>query len=151
MMTSAATTRLATISTLLFFFFTVFRYGEAVICYQCNSAYDPRCGDPFDPYSLGTVNCSFQPRLEHLSHIEPSICRKISQKVYGRERVVRGCGVLSDESSDNKACVRRTGTHDVQAFYCACTGDLCNGAYYKLPSFVAIAILLFLSAGKMIY
>lgn len=54
--------------------------GEAIICYQCNSEYDPRCGDPFDPYSLGTVNCSFQPRLEHLSHLEPTLCRKISQK-----------------------------------------------------------------------
>lgn len=54
--------------------------GAAVICYQCNSEYDPRCGDPFDPYSLGTVNCSFQPRLEHLNHLEPTLCRKITQK-----------------------------------------------------------------------
>jgi len=54
--------------------------GEAIICYQCNSEYDPRCGDPFDSYSLGTVNCSFQPRLEHLSHLKPTLCRKISQK-----------------------------------------------------------------------
>lgn len=54
--------------------------GEAIVCYQCNSAFDPRCGDPFDPYSLGTVNCSFQPRLEHLSNLEPVLCRKISQK-----------------------------------------------------------------------
>ncbi|KAF3422595.1 hypothetical protein E2986_01369 [Frieseomelitta varia] len=53
---------------------------EAIICYQCNSEYDPRCGDPFDPYSLGTVNCSFQPRLEHLNHLEPVLCRKISQR-----------------------------------------------------------------------
>lgn len=57
-----------------------FFVGEAIICYQCNSEYDPRCGDPFDPYSLGTVNCSFQPRLEHLSHLEPTLCRKISQR-----------------------------------------------------------------------
>ncbi|OAD53823.1 hypothetical protein WN48_08796, partial [Eufriesea mexicana] len=54
--------------------------GEAIICYQCNSEYDPRCGDPFDSYSLGTVNCSFQPRLEHLSFLEPTLCRKISQR-----------------------------------------------------------------------
>ncbi|XP_043249104.1 uncharacterized protein LOC122395529 [Colletes gigas] len=110
-------------------------HGEAIICYQCNSEYDPRCGDPFDPYSLGTVNCSFQPRLEHLNHLEPSLCRKISQKVYGKIRVVRGCGYLSDEK-DNAECVRRSGTHDVLAFYCSCTGDLCNSAESRTPSFL---------------
>lgn len=61
-------------------FFLFFISGEAIICYQCNSEYDPRCGDPFDSYTLGTVNCSFQPRLEHLSHLEPTLCRKISQR-----------------------------------------------------------------------
>ncbi|XP_076642979.1 UPAR/Ly6 domain-containing protein crok [Halictus rubicundus] len=110
-------------------------HGEAIICYQCNSEYDPRCGDPFDPYTLGTVNCSFQPRLEHLNHLEPTICRKISQKVYGKIRVVRGCGYITDEK-DNAECVRRTGTHDVQAFYCSCTGDLCNSAESHTPSFL---------------
>lgn len=64
------------IESFLFFLFS----GEAIICYQCNSQYDPRCGDPFDSYSLGTVNCSFRPRLEHLSYLEPTICRKIRQK-----------------------------------------------------------------------
>ncbi|XP_053971405.1 uncharacterized protein LOC128872581 [Hylaeus volcanicus] len=110
-------------------------HGEAITCYQCNSEYDPRCGDPFDPYSLGTVNCSLQPRLEHLSHLEPTICRKISQKVYGKIRVVRGCGYITDER-DNAECVRRSGTHDVQVFYCSCTGDLCNSAESHTPSFL---------------
>ncbi|KAL7300668.1 hypothetical protein TKK_0006651 [Trichogramma kaykai] len=109
------------------------QFAEGVICYQCNSEYDPRCGDPFDPYSLGTVNCSFQPRLEHLNHLEPTLCRKITQKVYGQDRVVRGCGFVTDEKADDKACLMRTGTHDVRAHYCSCTTDLCNGA----ESFVA--------------
>ncbi|KAL2721387.1 protein quiver-like, partial [Vespula maculifrons] len=107
--------------------------GEAIICYQCNSEYDPRCGDPFNPYSLGTVNCSFQPRLEHLDHLEPTICRKISQRIYGKDRVVRGCGYITDQK-DNGACLLRTGTHDVRAHYCACTGDLCNSAEKRRPS-----------------
>ncbi|XP_043667336.1 uncharacterized protein LOC122628776 [Vespula pensylvanica] len=110
-----------------------FRHGEAIICYQCNSEYDPRCGDPFNPYSLGTVNCSFQPRLEHLDHLEPTICRKISQRIYGKDRVVRGCGYITDQK-DNGACLLRTGTHDVRAHYCACTGDLCNSAEKRRPS-----------------
>ncbi|CAK9815599.1 hypothetical protein ANTQUA_LOCUS8513 [Anthophora quadrimaculata] len=110
-------------------------HGEGIICYQCNSEYDPRCGDPFDPYTLGTVNCSFQPRLEHLNHLEPTLCRKISQRVYGKIRVVRGCGYITDEK-DNGDCLKRSGTHDVQAFYCSCTGDLCNSAESRTPSFL---------------
>lgn len=50
------------------------------MCYQCNSEYDPRCGDPFDPYSLGMVNCSMKQHLEHLPGVEPSLCRKSTQK-----------------------------------------------------------------------
>ncbi|XP_076239682.1 UPAR/Ly6 domain-containing protein crok [Calliopsis andreniformis] len=128
--------RLAPIVTLvLVVLLASIHHGEAIICYQCNSEYDPRCGDPFDPYTLGTVNCSFQPRLEHLSHLEPTICRKITQKVYGKIRVVRGCGYLTDER-DNSECLSRSGTHDVQAIYCSCTGDLCNSAESRTPSFL---------------
>ncbi|XP_058804072.1 uncharacterized protein LOC131671579 [Phymastichus coffea] len=124
------------------------RLGEAVVCYQCNSEYDPRCGDPFDPYSLGTVNCSFQPRLEHLD-VEPVLCRKISQKVYGKDRVVRGCGFLEDEKTDNKACLSRSGTHDVRAKYCSCTTDLCNStpASTEPASIGLLTLLGFVIAG----
>ncbi|XP_051170131.1 uncharacterized protein LOC127287325 [Leptopilina boulardi] len=139
-----------TIGTLLLLFLTFFNNGNALTCYQCNSAYDPRCGDPFDPYSLGTVNCSFQPRLEHLKHLEPTVCRKISQKTNGELRVVRGCGFINDEETDNKECQRRVGTHDVKAFYCACNTDLCNSAYTKLPSNTIIGILVYLLTMKAI-
>jgi len=46
--------------------------------------------------------------------------------VYGKTRIVRGCGYIPDERTD-KECIRRSGTHDVSATYCACTGELCNG------------------------
>ncbi|KYQ52307.1 hypothetical protein ALC60_08573 [Trachymyrmex zeteki] len=119
------------------------RRGEAIICYQCNSEYDPRCGDPLDTYTLGTVNCSFQPRLEHLSHLEPTLCRKISQKVYGKERVVRSCGYITDAEKDNGECLMKTGTHDVRAIYCSCTGDLCNSVEsLRTPSLLPLASLL---------
>ncbi|XP_017794864.1 PREDICTED: uncharacterized protein LOC108576393 [Habropoda laboriosa] len=128
--------RLAPIVTLiLVVLLSAIHRGEGIICYQCNSEYDPRCGDPFDPYTLGTVNCSFQPRLEHLSHLEPTLCRKISQKVYGKIRVVRSCGYITDEK-ENAECLKRTGTHEVQALYCSCTGDLCNSAESRTPSFL---------------
>ncbi|XP_034101736.1 uncharacterized protein LOC117566357 [Drosophila albomicans] len=100
----------------------------ALMCYDCNSEYDPRCGDPFEPYSIGEVNCSKQEPLEHLKDkYKPMLCRKTVQKIYGKTRIVRGCGYIPDERTD-KECVRRSGTHDVSATYCACTKELCNTA-----------------------
>ncbi|XP_037950699.1 uncharacterized protein LOC119681592 [Teleopsis dalmanni] len=100
----------------------------ALMCYDCNSEFDPRCGDPFHPYSIGEVNCSKQEPLEHLKDkYKPTLCRKTTQKIYGKVRVVRGCGYIPDERDDGE-CMKRLGTHDVQAIYCACTTDLCNHA-----------------------
>lgn len=117
---------------------------HAIICYDCNSEFDPRCADPFDPYSIGEVNCSKKAHPEHLKDkYAPVLCRKTTQKgkfkqlcpshlqysllVYGKIRVIRGCGYIRDPK-DDKECVKRSGTHDVQAIYCACTTDRCNGA-----------------------
>ncbi|XP_017476920.1 PREDICTED: uncharacterized protein LOC108366938, partial [Rhagoletis zephyria] len=47
---------------------------------------------------------------------------------YGKVRVVRGCGYIPDERTDDGLCLKRSGTHDVQAIYCACTAELCNHA-----------------------
>lgn len=56
-------------------------------CYDCNSEYDPRCGDPFNNYSIGIVNCTEKKIPEQLMDIDrpdrqlvPSVCRKIVQK-----------------------------------------------------------------------
>lgn len=54
--------------------------SSSITCYQCNSFYDPRCGDPFDPYSLGQVNCSMREPFEHVAVKEATLCRKIVQK-----------------------------------------------------------------------
>ncbi|CAG2054510.1 unnamed protein product [Timema podura] len=59
---------------------SVFVAGQSIRCYHCNSEYDPRCADPFDAYSLGDVNCSMRPLLEHLQDYQPIICRKTVQK-----------------------------------------------------------------------
>ena len=47
--------------------------------------------------------------------------------MYGKVRVLRGCGYITDER-DDKMCIKRSGTHDVHALYCACTADLCNSS-----------------------
>lgn len=53
--------------------------------------------------------------------------------VYGKVRIVRGCGFIRDEELDDKRCIKRSGTHDVYALYCSCTGDLCNTAPKSIP------------------
>nr|CAD7200646.1 unnamed protein product [Timema douglasi] len=119
--------------------------GQSIRCYHCNSEYDPRCADPFDAYSLGDVNCSMRPLLEHLQDYQPVICRKTVQKVYGKVRVVRGCGYI-EETSD-RGCIRRAGTHDVMANYCSCKEDLCNAANpLQRPLAAALALLAALRA-----
>lgn len=62
------------------FFLFLFTVTSAIECYKCNSEYDPRCGDPMNAYSLGTVNCSMVPPLEHLPEMHSTICRKTVQK-----------------------------------------------------------------------
>lgn len=57
----------------------MFTDTNAIMCYHCNSAYDPRCGDPFDSFSLGQVNCSVTPKPEHITE-EPTLCRKMKQR-----------------------------------------------------------------------
>lgn len=57
-----------------------FPVTTALMCYDCNSEYDRRCGDPFDPYSIGEVNCSKQEPREHLKDKVPVLCRKTVQK-----------------------------------------------------------------------
>ncbi|XP_049787137.1 uncharacterized protein LOC126249742 [Schistocerca nitens] len=123
--------------------------GFSVVCYQCNSQYDPRCGDPFDPYTLGEVNCSMKPPLEHLGKIQPTICRKIVQRVYGKTRVVRGCGYLTDDSNpDGRSCFQRSGTHDVHVQYCTCNEDRCNSARSRSgPAAGALLAIALLAAG----
>lgn len=55
--------------------------ANALVCYDCNSEYDRRCGDPFDPYSIGLVNCSKQDPPEHLKdRNKPILCRKTTQR-----------------------------------------------------------------------
>ncbi|XP_028143040.1 uncharacterized protein LOC114336851 [Diabrotica virgifera virgifera] len=109
-------------------------YGSILQCYDCNSEYDPRCGDPFNPYTIGMINCTDRNTPEHLldpddpeKKLRPTLCRKIVQRVEGKTRVIRGCGYIKD-SHDDKQCFRRTGTKNVEVIHCSCTKSLCNAA-----------------------
>ncbi|KAJ1521668.1 hypothetical protein ONE63_003313 [Megalurothrips usitatus] len=103
--------------------------AEAIVCYDCNSEYDPRCGDPFDPYTLGQIDCGERQSLDHLSGANATLCRKLVQRtaVGVKTRVIRTCGYIEEPGRDG-GCVSRSGTHDVNVLYCSCKGNLCNGA-----------------------
>ena len=67
--------------------------------------------------------------------------------VYGKTRVIRDCGYLTDDHLD-KQCLRRSGTHDVRVYYCSCTGDLCNaGISLTLDSILPFLSLLLCLLG----
>ncbi|XP_030767341.1 uncharacterized protein LOC115891081 [Sitophilus oryzae] len=119
-------------------------------CYDCNSEYDPRCGDPFNPYSIGIVNCTDIKPPEHLmgadpkSRMKPMVCRKIVQHVYHKTRVIRECGYIPD-NRDDKSCLRTTGTRDVEVKYCACTQPLCNEGRNIRPVLVTLILNFFIT------
>lgn len=57
--------------------------SNAIMCYHCNSAYDPRCADPFNSFSLGIINCSMAPVPDHVGSMgieRATLCRKTVQK-----------------------------------------------------------------------
>ncbi|CAH1984752.1 unnamed protein product [Acanthoscelides obtectus] len=117
---------------------------SSIQCYDCNSKFDPRCGDPFDPYTIGIVNCS-EKRLPHF----PVLCRKIVQKVEGETRVIRGCGYIRDDH-DDKQCFKRTGTANVEVVHCSCTTSLCNSANSIHLSYLGYFSLLVLAISNVI-
>ncbi|GBP18571.1 hypothetical protein EVAR_14340_1 [Eumeta japonica] len=102
--------------------------GAPILCYDCNSAYDPRCGEEFDSFSLGIINCSLRDPPEHLPHLESTICRSIKMEINGKVRIVRKCGYIVDPAPEESSCQRRSGFHEMYVTYCACDTDLCNRA-----------------------
>ncbi|GBM59577.1 hypothetical protein AVEN_30078-1 [Araneus ventricosus] len=53
--------------------------GEGLRCWECNSKYDPNCGEPFKEYTISLVDCS-QRFLKQNMDANATICRKITQK-----------------------------------------------------------------------
>ncbi|TRY80546.1 hypothetical protein TCAL_04793 [Tigriopus californicus] len=92
--------------------------GGAIKCWECNSKYDARCGDPFSNYSVAMVDFE------------------------GDVRVVRGCGWLENiDSLKDRECFNRAGTNQIQVYHCICKEDGCNSAK-SLTSGLLIALLL---------
>ncbi|XP_050315119.1 uncharacterized protein LOC126749472 [Anthonomus grandis grandis] len=134
-----------------------YRINPSLQCFDCNSEYDPRCGDPFDNYTIAFVNCSEIKPPEHLLNpeqmqqnqiLKPTVCRKIIQKIEGRTRIIRECGFMQDKR-DDKECIRRSGTKNVESIYCSCTKSLCNDGTSVRPVLYALFLnfIAFLFSG----
>jgi hypothetical protein len=64
-------------------YYALFLGTNAIMCYHCNSAYDPRCADPFNSFSLGIINCSAVAVADHVQALgieHATLCRKTTQK-----------------------------------------------------------------------
>lgn len=129
---------------------------NAIKCWDCNSMNNPPCGDTFDNYTVGLVDCD--QRQDLVNHLEKqmdiqmekaTICRKTVQTVEGETRVIRGCGWLpNDPGLEDRKCFKRTGTANIQVTHCVCEGDGCNSA--TAATTVAAAALLFNVAAAVI-
>ncbi|XP_076365550.1 UPAR/Ly6 domain-containing protein crok-like [Tachypleus tridentatus] len=106
--------------------FMVVHGGTAIMCWECNSIYDPNCNDPFNNFTMALVDCS-QRSLPHYPNTPATLCRKVIQKVNNEYRYIRSCGWLTDEKRESE-CMKRAGTYHVLIQYCNCKADGCNDA-----------------------
>jgi len=67
----------------------------------------------------------------HLPNVKSTMCRKMTQKVNGEWRFVRGCAFLGEPGlgGDERYCVRRATGFNIYIEDCLCIGkDGCNGS-----------------------
>jgi len=139
--------------------------GFAIKCWECNSQYDHRCGEAFDNFTVALVDCD--QRSSDVAHIDrenmvrynaytvaeakeipdtskATVCRKTTQIVEGKTRVIRGCGWIRNtgEYTKDKSCFTRTGTKEVMVYHCSCKTDGCNTASGRSSLSLATMLLL---------
>jgi len=123
--------------------------GESIKCWVCRSDGDPKCADPFDNTSFPIADCRTEKPREHLPGLEPTMCRKVRQKVNGNWRYIRGCAWLGEPGvgRDERYCIHRSGTYNIHVEYCTCRSkDGCNAGGRITPvSYAQLSLLLAIS------
>ncbi|OQV21565.1 hypothetical protein BV898_04467 [Hypsibius exemplaris] len=105
--------------------------ASGILCYECNSHYDPRCGDHFDNLTYPLTDCRY--KLKY--HLDPwvggaTMCRKMVIHIHGEKRIVRECAFLGQVGfNDGRWCLERVGTRYIHYSVCQCNNkDGCNAA-----------------------
>ncbi|KAK2725381.1 UPAR/Ly6 domain-containing protein crok-like [Artemia franciscana] len=115
---------------------------NALKCYDCNSAFDPRCGENFDNSTIALVDCDQrQANIPGMKDQKATICRRVIENVGGIDRIIRTCGWLEDEGMED--CFRKS-TPGVKYNYCICRTDACNsvGVNALFPSLLVLTIVI---------
>jgi len=124
--------------------------SESIKCWVCRSDGDPKCADPFDNTSFPIADCRTEKPREHLPGLEPTMCRKVRQKVNGNWRYIRSCAWLGEPGvgRDERYCIHRSGTYNIHVEYCTCRSkDGCNAGGRITPvSYAQLSLLLTISS-----
>ncbi|XP_059488223.1 uncharacterized protein LOC132204024 [Neocloeon triangulifer] len=128
-------------------FLATIAFANAIRCYQCSSAQDPKgednCGayENFDPENHIAVDC-----ISDESHTPGTFCMKITQQgpigfIWdGRWRqVIRRCASVSDTGVTG---VCNWGVYENGVYWeeCYCSGDGCNGSVHVKPQLAVIIL-----------
>ena len=61
---------------------------DAIKCWDCNSRNNPPCGDHFDNYTVGLVDCD--QRQDLVSHLDKQLGREVGKASICRKTVQMG-------------------------------------------------------------
>jgi len=125
----------------------------AIKCWECNSAYDKRCGDSFQNITSELVDCDQRnsqmthlPLKEDGTRYTANVCRKTVQTANEETRVIRSCGWLPNPPNfEGRDCFTKTGTFQVMVYHCVCKHDGCNSST-RLGSNTITALLFSVAA-----
>jgi len=145
----------ATLTTTALVLFVGVRTVDSIFCWDCNSAFDPRCKDKFNNISIAYTDCS-QRSLDHLGDLTATFCRKTIQQVGEEERVIRGCGWLNLSAEDQalqlsgSTCFKRAGSAGTFVTRCNCATDGCNAGPGLQSTISAVLFGAFVTVGPLI-
>jgi len=110
-------------------------------CYQCNSAEDKDCMDPFveEPINDGEqpkVKQELKDKFLKTCPAEETLCRKTDQYVRGEASVIRSCA-----TEEYKNECYKTVLEEYNTLSCTCKEDECNHAPASLASLATIALM----------
>ncbi|XP_044739542.1 protein quiver-like [Chrysoperla carnea] len=106
--------------------------GYSIKCWECNSDFDPKCGDPFDNSTIPITDCAQRkPNLDYDPVVNSHSCEKKIQTdiITGKRSVVRSCGYQSPSVAFGK-CKEPEQNSKIRIEFCELCSDKdgCNSA-----------------------